>query len=179
MGRYFWRGRTRLRITATSAATAMEDPPKTVPTHAGNPAPQARRRALNARAKGDRETHERGIALRQAVAGKHDHTVHTDGREHANRGATDDGCGIDVSTAAHLGSRPAMSRMAAASVKTMRLTTLFSAIMPTFWPKVAVGTPPKSLTAYRPGRWRSGHPRSGYRSQGYRAQRTTRRQTRP
>ena len=53
------------------------------------------------------------------------------------------GCGMDVSTAAHLGSRPAMSKMAAASVKTMRLTTLFSAIMPTFWPKVAVGTPPK------------------------------------
>ena len=24
------------------------------------------------------------------MAGKHDHTVHTDGREHANRGATDD-----------------------------------------------------------------------------------------
>lgn len=40
-------------------------------------------RALNARAKGDRETHERGIALRQAVAGKHDHTVHADGCEHA------------------------------------------------------------------------------------------------
>ena len=35
-------------------------------------------RALNARAKGDRQTHERGIALRQAVAGKHDHAVHAD-----------------------------------------------------------------------------------------------------
>lgn len=46
-------------------------------------------RALNARAKGDRQTHERGIALRQAVAGKHDHTVHADGREHADRGAAD------------------------------------------------------------------------------------------
>ncbi len=36
---YFWRGSTRLRITATSAATAIEEPPKTVPTQAGKPAP--------------------------------------------------------------------------------------------------------------------------------------------
>lgn len=45
--------------------------------------------ALNARAKGDGETHERSVALRQAVAGKHDHAIHADGREHANDGAAD------------------------------------------------------------------------------------------
>ena len=56
---------------ATSAATAMEDPPKTVSTHAGNPAPaSAPAVQLNARAKGDGETHERSVALTTGRGGQ-------------------------------------------------------------------------------------------------------------
>ena len=54
------------------------------------------------------------------------------------------GCGIDVSSAANLGSKPPASKTRAAMVNTTRFTTLFSAIMPTFWPYVTVGMVPNS-----------------------------------
>ena len=139
-----------MRTTATSAATAMEDPPKTVPTCGESSASKRAGRVLDARAEGDGEAHERGIALRQAVAGKHDHAVHADGREHADRGAADYRLRNGREHCRALGSRPAMSKMAAASVKTTRLTILFSAIMPHSGQRLPWGRRPKSPTAYRP-----------------------------